>query len=275
MINQNTASPQPLQTTQSSQENPAPSNTSQTITTSPDSLQTSHAKPPKKKIKLPLVIAVILLLVVVGGAAAHYMGFLPLDQLKQFIITDESTTTAQDSSSKDLNAETAITSSFAEESLFSGKLQKLAEDLQIFKDPEFPENYEDGLQAVYYSAGVFNSSPLEGYTRIIAIREPEGPAGIIAYTLATQDFENYILHDPENLTATLPENDWQHPYQYLDKNKIVDTQTFATHHTQVIELDDTFALHLKDYLTQYEVTSQSTEGYDLYSPTLVTSLTSY
>ncbi len=275
MINQNTASPQPLQTTQSSQENPAPSNTSQTITTSPDSLQTSRAKPPKKKIKLPLVIAVILLLVVVGGAAAHYMGFLPLDQLKQFIITDESTTTAQDSSSKDLNAETAITSSFAEESLFSGKLQKLAEDLQIFKDPEFPENYEDGLQAVYYSAGVFNSSPLEGYTRIIAIREPEGPAGIIAYTLATQDFENYILHDPENLTGTLPEDDWQNPYQYLDKNKIVDTQTFATHHTQVIELDDTFALHLKDYLTQYEITSQSTEGYDLYSPTLVTSLTSY
>lgn len=275
MINQNLASAQPLQTTQTSQENPAQSNTPQTIPASSDSLQTSHAKPPKKKIKLPLVIAVILLLVVVGGAAAHYMGFIPLDHLKQFFITDESATTTQDSSTNDLNAETAITSSFAEESLFSGKLQKLAEDLQIFKDPEFPQNYEDGLQAVYYSAGVFNSSPLEGYTRIIAIREPEGPAGIIAYTLATQDFENYILHDPENLAETLPENDWQNPYQYLDKNKIVDTQTFATHHTQVIELDDTFALNLKDYLTEYEITKESAEGYDVYSPSLTTTLTGY
>ncbi len=229
----------------------------------------------KKKNKLPLIIAIILLLVVAGGAAAHYMGFFSLDQLKQFFIPNQSATTAQKSSSTDLDAETDTTVSYAEASLFSGKLHKLDEDLQLFKEPEFEENYPDGFTTLYYSAGVFNSSPLEGYTRIIAIREPEGPGGIIAYTLASQDFESYILHDPDNLATSLSEDDWQNPYQYLEKNKIIDTQTFATHHARVIELDDTFALHLKDYLTQYEVTSQSTEGYDLYSPTLVTSLTSY
>jgi len=276
MINQKPASSSNhLQTSQPTGSSPAPSTTVPSPTPEDGNSAIQNSPPSKKKSKLPLIIAVILLLTVAGGAAAHYMGLILPDQLKQFLISDDSTTTTQKSSSTDLDSETAATTNLAEGSLFSGKLQLLDEDLKIFKEPQFPENYENGLTTLYYSAGVFNSSPLEGYTRIVAIREPEGPGGIIAYTLATQDFENYILHDPEKLTTTLAEDDWQNPYQYLDKSKITDTQTFATHHTQIIELDETFALYLKDYLAEYVKTGRSAEDYDIYSPSLITSLSDY
>ena len=89
----------------------------------------------------------------------------------------------------------SLTKGAEQQPLFSGHLTKSKENLKIFKLNETDELNGIENNFVYYEAGIFNRSELKDYTRIVAIRPPEGPGQSMVFVLATKDFKSYFLNN--------------------------------------------------------------------------------
>ena len=221
---------------------------------------------------LILVLIIIFIFTFVGGVLAHSLGMFSFLNLTNRDIEEPAVTPTDQNSILENLVEPGENNS---ESLFVGKLTKLDQDLQLYKPSETDQNTDIQLTSTYYSAGVYNSGSLQGYTRIVAFREPEGPGDVEVYILATKDFQTYILHDPQNLTKNSAEDDWDNPFHYLDKNKIANTQTLPTYYEETIKLDNTFVLLFKSYAVEYLVNGKDSAGQDIYQLDLLTSLSGF
>lgn len=207
-------------------------------------------EPSGKKTINPLLIALAVVLFLVAGASAYY--FRTKNQ-KVAVTSPPPTTVVNNTQTP---SETNDTSVVSERSLFTGDFKRLDQNLKIFKLNEGDLLNEFPNDFVYYSSGVFNKGELQGYTRIIAIRSSGGPAPPFVHILATKDFESYYLHDPENLTTKYKEDEWNNPYNNLDKSKIIGTKTFDSEQPMEIKLDDKFSLYFDDFPTEYEKTGK-------------------
>ncbi|MCW1948986.1 MAG: hypothetical protein KIH89_000870 [Candidatus Shapirobacteria bacterium] len=199
----------------------------------PDKTQTS----PKINYKIISIIFGVVILVSAIGASAYYLGAKksPSPQPTQ-------NTSSSDTAPTDKPIETTP--------LFSGRIQKLTQDLKLYKD-----DGDQMFKASYFSAGTFNKGDLQGYTRIIALKSI-GPGEPSSFILATKDFQTYVLDDPESNVTKYAETEWQNPYNYLDKNKIVSAKTFETDQPKEIKLDSKFSLVFSSLLTEYHQTDQ-------------------
>lgn len=193
---------------------------------------TTEIIPPKKKIKIsPLIIVIVLFLIFAIGAAAYYLGTKNSKNLK----IEEQPLIENNKPTEEIEIKP----------LFSGQIKRLNQDLKLFKKEEF----EEDVSTVYYSSGVFNKGELKDYTRIIAIKSPIGPGGPSIFILATNDFQKFILNDPENKTKKYPEENWENPYRVLNKNKITSTKIFETEQPKELVLDNTFSLYFTSLLS--------------------------
>jgi len=160
--------------------------------------------------------------------------------------------------------------------LFSGTLKLITKDLGLFKISDIDK--ENGVpdSIVYYEAGTFNSGALKGYTRVLAIRPPEGPGQSLQFMLATKDFTSYILNDPKNKTVTFPIDDWDNPYTYINKSKITSTTTFDTDHPKTITVEKPFILIKEEsfLLVNENTGKKNSSGYEIYQETPVMSYNS-
>lgn len=223
--------------------------------------------PPIKKANKFIIIIVVILLLIIFSGGSYYLG---TKGLKISL-----TTSKEQLQPQVLNKSTPIPT-IASTPLFSGQLQKLDQNLQIFKFTE--EDKLNGLENdfTYYSAGKFTQGELKDYTRIIAVRPAIGPGQPIVYILATQDFQTYILDDPENLTSKYPESDWRSPYNILDKNKITKTASFKTEQPQEITLSQYYSLYKEEFPTKYITTNNTDKsGNKIEITTLITNFTDY
>jgi hypothetical protein len=134
----------------------------------------------------------------------------------------------------------------SQNNLFTGKLTKLSQDLGLLKQGMTDDKF------TYYSAGVFDSGDLNGYTRIIAIDSPSAMGIAPKYILATKDFKTYILNDPDNATTKYSGDDQQNPYYFLDKSKVISTANFDNEQPQSISLDNNFSLYFDEFFTTQE-----------------------
>lgn len=212
---------------------------------------------PKINYKIISIVLGIIILVSAIGVGAYYLGAKKSPSLAP----------AQNTFSSD----STVTSKPTETTpLFSGHIQKLTQDLKLFKD-----DGDQMFKASYFSAGVFNKGDLQGYTRIIALKSI-GPGEPASFILATKDFQTYILDDPEGNTTKYAETEWQNPYTYLDKNKIVSTKTFETDQPKEIKLDSKFSLVFSSLLTEYHQTDQKDNlGNNISENLLTENLSSY
>lgn len=131
--------------------------------------------------------------------------------------------------------------------LFSGKFGRLSKNLHLFKFSEV--DAANGLidNFAYYEAGVFLKGELSGYTRIVALRPSEGPGEPFVYILATKDFTQYILDDPDMATTKYKADDWQNPFTYIDKTKVTSIKIFDTEQPTVLQLDSQYALYKEKF----------------------------
>jgi hypothetical protein len=153
--------------------------------------------------------------------------------------------------SENAKTDNPSSSPLPQEPLFTGKVKKLSTDLKLFKleEYDYSNNIDDDI--VYYEAGTFSRGDLQGYTRIIAIRPADGPTSPYSFLLATKDYKTYVLNDSEHNTA-LPDDNWQNPFKYLDKNKISEVKVFDTEHPQDLKLNDSLSLYSNEPPIGYE-----------------------
>ena len=195
---------------------------------------------PAPKVKqFPVAITVIGVIVLIAAfsAAAYYIGVKGI----RFSVTSN-----QKNGQEQVTNTPNPTVAPQDTPLFTGTLTRHIQDLQIYKLTD--SDKANGLTSsdfIYYDAGIFTRGELKDYTRVIAIRPAEGPGDPSVYILATKDFQTYILNDPDNATVNYPQDDWNNPYNVLDKTKITATKTFETEQPKELDLDKNFALYFE------------------------------
>lgn len=209
---------------------------------------------------LILVLSLFTLISIAGGA--YYLGTRNASKNLPTSLTEI----------KQIKDTTQPTTEKIQGPLFSGKVKRLSQDLELFKitDVDKQNGVPDAI--VYYEAGQFLRGELKDYTRVIAIRPSEGPGPSLQFILATKDFKTFLLDDPENKTTDYPESDWDNPYMYLDKSKISKTATFDTDHPKTIILEKPFGLIREEsVLTENKKTGQKDKnGNEIYIDTPIT-----
>lgn len=243
---------------------PSPSQSSQGV----NQPITTPVVPPvsNSKNRLFFVIGIVVLLVLFSGIAY----ILGTRETKVALTPNKEQTQEQSVNSP------VPTAAILQTPLFSGQLKRLNQNLKIFKSTE--DDQLNGIENnfAYYDAGKFNQGELKDYTRVIAIRPSGGPGQPLVFTLATKDFQSYVLDDPDNKTTKYPLDDWQNPYSFLDKSKIVSTKTFETEQPKEIDLNQNFALYLKEFPVENVPTSRKDKnGNQINDTLLITSFSSY
>lgn len=185
----------------------------------------------KKGFSWLLIILLVALITGIGGGA-YYLGQRSSSKIPSVFQKEiKQTNSLPKSSFKETNSP-----------LFSGSIKKTSEDLGLFKisDSDKENGVPDSI--VYFDAGIFTRGEFKDYTRVLAIRPSEGPGPSLQFILATKDFKTYLLDDPENKTANYPESDWDNPYMYINKSKIMKTVALDTEHPKTISLEKPFGL---------------------------------
>ncbi|MCL5411803.1 MAG: hypothetical protein M1150_03650 [Patescibacteria group bacterium] len=221
---------------------------------------------PNPKNKLLLITGIVVLLALFSGVA-YYLGAKG---------TKVDLTSNKQQSQEQPTSNPIPTTTVSQTPLFSGQLKRLSQNLQIFKSTE--DDKLNGIENnfVYYDAGKFNQGELKDYTRIMAIRPSRGPGQPLTFTLATKDFQNYVLDDPDNKTTKYPADDWQNPYNFLDKSKITSTRTFETEQSREIDLNQNFALYLEELSIENVPTNRKDKnGSQIDDTPLTTNFASY
>lgn len=233
-------------------------------TIQPDAnIPTAPTSNPNQKNKLPLIIGVVAL-VTLFSAGAYYLGSKSLTPVNK-----------QPEVQKVVDKPADLVDTSVDTPLFSGQLKKVTENLKIFKTTE--SDVLNGVENnfVYYEAGKFSRGELKDYTRIVAIRLPEGPGQALTFILATKDFQNYILDDPDNKTTKYPQDDWQNPYSILDATKVISTKTFDTEQPKQLDLNQDYSLYADRLPIDSVQTGQDANGYSIYETLLDTYFRSY
>ncbi len=134
----------------------------------------------------------------------------------------------------------------------TGSLELLPTDLQIMKLPPdiIPEQIEEEKARInatkYYKAGIYESGPYKGYTRIIALRPENNMQGFSEYIFATKDFKTYIYN--ADLT---PEEEKKLPVDLtygdrlygIDLDKIDKYDVLPQTTPNMLMLSDVYGLH--------------------------------
>lgn len=217
----------------------------QNFSPSPDSIEsaevaTTPKTSPSPKNKVLATMATIFFLIVIGSSA-YYFG---TKKSGNSLISNNMSDLEQPDTTPLPSTPQKLTP------LFSGQIKRIDENLQIFKLTSNDLLNDVSNNFIYYFAGKFLQGEFKDYDRVIAIRPPEGPSEPKIFTLATKDYQSYVLNDPENATVELTEDDWNNPYYFLDKSKIISIAVFENEHPQVLELDDNFNLFLERFSTK-------------------------
>jgi len=206
-----------------------------------------------------IVLSVLVLAGVAGGA--YYLGTKSFS-VKTLLYPTKILQTTLLSPTQTHNTQTP---------LFSGTVKKINKDLGLFKITDIDK--ENGVPGsiVYYEAGTFMRGEFNGYTRILAIRPSGGPGPSLQFMLATKDYNSYLLDDPNNKAINYPADDYDNPYVYIDKSKIIKTVTLDTDHPKTIEVQKPFKLVRQDsVLSESRKSGQKDKnGYDIYVETPV------
>jgi hypothetical protein len=132
--------------------------------------------------------------------------------------------------------------------LFSGTLKRIDRDLGLAaKKEDLPNDYtvDKNLETLYYDAGIFDEGEFRGYTRIIAIlpiHQSEYGCQIIK-TLATKDYQGYIVNsEPEN-PKSIPYGLEKDPLFGFDTTKVIKAAKLPSAHPTEIPLNDQFSLN--------------------------------
>lgn len=239
---------------------------------SQDSVPITPAQPvspkPDTNSKLLMIVGIVLLIALFSGGA-YYLG-VKVTKAPKVPTINEGQITQQPT-----NGSTFFTV-VPQTPLFSGQLKRLSQNLSIFNSTE--DDKLNGIENnfVYYEAGKFTQGELKDYSRVIAVRSSGGPGQPLVFVLATKDYQSYILDDPDNKTTKYPEDDWQNPYNVLDKSKIVSTKTFETEQPKEIDLNQSFSLYLEQFPTNSVQTNKiDKNGNKIYETPLVTNYSSY
>ena len=224
--------------------------------------KSSTTLPPKKSFTNIYASIAVISIILVCSAAAYYVG---TGQWK--VVNTEN----EKSGGSEERKATLTESEKNAEPLFSDKIEKLSKDLGIvlLTEEDIANNIQDDI--LYYSAGKFTRGALKGYTRIIVVRPSGGPGEPLVYTVATKDFETYVLDDPEEKTKKFKETEYENPLSALKKEKIASVTVFDTEHPQMVALDDTFALYKigipTEFITIKKSGTNEIEKYQLTVPT--------
>ncbi len=205
-----------------------------------------------------LVVVLLVALVASTAGGAYYLG--------------QRSSSKTSSKQTDVSISPQSTQEKSQESLFSGSVKKISQDLGLFKITDVDRENDISDYIVYYAAGVFLRGEFKDYTRILAIRPSEGPGPSLQFILATKDYKTYLLDDPENKTTDYPESDWDNPYMYIDKSKISKTVVLDTEHPKTISLEKPYGL-IKEgsVLTKFEKKGQKDKnGNDIYQDAPIT-----
>ena len=209
---------------------------------------------------LALILSVTVLAGVVGGA--YYLG------TKSFSVK----TLFNPPKILQVPTSSQVPTQKIQQPLFSGTIQRINKDLGLFKISEVDK--ENGVpdSIVYYETGTFVKGEFSGYTRVLAIRPSEGPGPSLQFVLATKDYNSYLLDDPNNKTINYPADDYDNPYAYIDKSKIIKTVTLDTDHPKTIDVQKPFKLIRQDsVLLENKKTGQKDKnGYDIYVESPIT-----
>jgi hypothetical protein len=218
--------------------------------------------PSPKKIPYLLIILMILLVAVVG-AAAYYLG-----------TRNKPSYGLQSNNPVNSKAPTATPPPKTEttDSLFSGKLTELQEDLKVLKQNQSDKLNNVPLVAKYYSAGVYQKGKWKGYTRIIALKDTRTPLGYETYVLATKDMKTFVL-DPSFLASGSNPAD---AYDNIDRLLISSEDTLDSDHPEEIGLDTHFSLY-RGSLDTISIATGKTDEHNnpLYEPAVLTDLQEY
>ncbi len=211
-------------------------------------------------------IAIIVGIVLVGAALTAVMASEQSRALVQQLMGNQNVTQLTDTTQSDdvevaaTNTGTATPSVSEAEteqgSLFEGRLELLTENLLLFKHTESDQLNGIPNQFTYYQAGTFMTGEYAGYTRVIAIRPPEGPSDPEVFVLATKDFKSYVLDDPEGLTTQHALDDWQNPFSYLDRQKVIKTAVLPSEFSSTLSLNAAHTLAFRSVPTKYIETKQ-------------------
>ncbi len=203
-------------------------------------------------------LEIVLLVIVFGGivAGAYYWGVRSASKTQTNETQKQTKSTVPTQYPTDRHADP----------LFSGTINKLSNDLGLFKISD--SDKENGVpeSLVYYEAGTFLSGELKGYKRVLAIRPSEGPGPSLQFMLATTDYISYVLDDPLSKTINYPESDWDNPYMYLDKGKISRITTFDSSHPVTISVESPFKLIRREsvLLENKKTGGKDKNGNDIY-----------
>lgn len=211
--------------------------------------------------KLPLLVGgVVLTTAVVVGVIGVSIGQGKLLFPKWF---QTQTALPQTSTSEDKGSLTSETeflatpsSAVVEQASLTGKLALLTQNLSLFKYTEAERQNGVIDDFTYYQAGTYTAGEYAGYTRVIAIRPPEGPSDPQMAILATKDFQSYVLDDTMGLTTKYSQDNWQNPLSYLDTKKISKVVVLPSEFLPVLSLNDQFALFFRGIPTRYQETDQ-------------------
>lgn len=233
--------------------------------------QTVDATPESQKPnRLPFIVGAIgLVIVALSGWALYAMSLSTQLESQRLSLT---TTDSQLPSTTQVNPVTPSET----DSTLSGSLQRIDRDLNLFVPTKQDALNPQPVAATYYDAGTFTDGQYRGYTRIIAVRDSGGAAGIYSYTLATQDFQSYVLDDSDGLFTIYAEDDWNYPYNFIDESKISDVVVLDTQLPKEIVLNPNFSLYREEYPTEYFETDQTDQWNNpLYLPLITTDFSDF
>lgn len=180
-------------------------------------------------------------------------------------------------SNKETTVDTVTPTEVSQTPLLTGQTKKMDQNLAIFKLTEDDKlNGVNNVDFSYYSTGIFTRGELKDYTRIVAVRPADSPEGPEVFVLATKDFQNYILDDPNQGTINNPESEASNPYYYLDKSKISSTTTFETEQTMELSLDKNYSLYREKLLVDSVPSNEKdSNGNVVYKTVLITDFSGY
>lgn len=112
----------------------------------------------------------------------------------------------------------------------------------------------------YYSAGVYQNTKYQGYTRYVAIRGSVDPTGPAAFVFASKDGQTFVI-DGSSLDAADPNKE-------INREKVTQADVLPSAHLATIDLTDPFALSKN----KIEITNQTSEEKDEYGNQIVNSV---
>lgn len=205
-------------------------------------IQESAVSPPLFSKKLILTIAVFIIVILIVGVSAFYMGARTQNNTATTIVTP---TIVPSPTQIVIPTQPTIA-----DSLFTGKLTKLNQDLGVIKINAAELSDDPNAKVVYFSAGTYLKGQFTGYTRILALKQAYGPVENPTYILATKDFKSYIL-DP----SYIPSNT-DYDSTDIDTSKITETKPLDSEHIDEIDLDSHFSLSKQSIFSIYVPTGE-------------------